>query len=244
MLQSLYAASSGMEASQQQFDAISNDLANMDTTGYQAGEVGFQDLLYSSGGVSTGSRMTTGAGTEASLVGRSQTEGALQQTGRSLDVAIEGPGYLEVRRGDGSIGLTRNGSLQVDAAGRVTDQTGQPLVPPVTLPKDVDPSTVKIASDGQLTAGGRTVGRLQIVDVPAPQQLLADGDSTFSTTSASGAARPAGASKLVQGALEASNVDVNEVMSEMINAERTYQMAGQAVQYQDQMLQIANGIKK
>ena len=218
MLQSLYAASSGMEASQTQFDSISNDLANMDTTGYQAGEVGFQDLLYSKGGVSSGSTLSTGAGTEASIVGRDQSQGPLQQTGRSLDVAVEGPGYLEVRRGNGSIGLTRNGSLQVDATGRVTDQTGQPLVPPVTVPKGVDPATLKIASDGQVTAGGRSIGRLALVDVPAPQQLLADGDSTFSATAASGAVRPANGSKLVQGALEGSNVDINEVMSDMISA--------------------------
>jgi flagellar basal-body rod protein FlgG len=243
LLQSLYAASSGMEASQTQFNAISNDLANMDTPGYQATDVGFQDLLYSKGGESTGTTVATGAGAEATIVGRDQTQGALQNTGRALDVAIEGPGYLQVRRPDGSTGLTRNGSLQVDGAGHVTTQDGQLLSPPLTIPGSASGKNVSIATDGTVSAGGRKIGKIQIVDVPAPNQLLPDGDSTFSPTTASGAPRPATGSKLQQGALEGSNVDVNAVMSQMINAERTYQMAGQAIQYQDQMLQIANGIK-
>ena len=244
MLQSLYAASSGMEASQTQFNAISNDLANMDTPGYQATDVGFESLLYTAGGDSTGTTSRTGAGAQATIVGRDQTQGALQTTGRPLDVAIEGPGYLQVRRSDGSIGLTRNGSLQVDSAGQVTTQDGQLLSPPLTIPGGLGAKNLSIASDGSVTAGGRPVGKIQVVDVPAPDQLLPDGNSTFSPTAASGAPRPAAGAKLQQGALEGSNVDINAVMSEMIGAQRTYQMAGQAVQYQDQMLQIANGIKK
>jgi flagellar basal-body rod protein FlgG len=233
-----------MEASQTQFNAISNDLANMDTPGYQAGDVGFESLLYSSGGVSSGSKVATGAGVQASIIGRDQAEGTLQNTGRSLDVAIEGPGFLQVRRSDGSLGLTRNGDLQVTASGRLTSQSGQPLVPPVTVPRGVSADNVKIAPDGNVSADGRAIGKINIVDVPAPNALLADGDSTFSATAASGGPRAAQGSSLKQGALEGSNVDINSDMSVMINAERTYQMSEQAVQYQDQMLQIANGIKK
>jgi flagellar basal-body rod protein FlgG len=244
LLQSLYAASSGLEASQTQFNAISNDLANMDTAGYQATDVGFEDLLYSKGGESTGTTVATGAGAKAAIVGRDQAEGALQNTGRPLDVAIEGPGYMEVRRPDGSTGLTRNGALQLDAAGHLCTESGQPLSPPITVPAGSEGKDLGIASDGTVTSGGRTIGKISIVDVPAPNQLLPDGDSTFSATAASGAPRPATGSTIQQGVLEGSNVDVNAVMSDMITAQRTYQMAGQAVQYQDQMLQIANGIKK
>jgi flagellar basal-body rod protein FlgG len=244
LLQSLYAASSGMEASQTQFNTISNDLANMDTPGYQSTDVGFESLLYSQGGDSSGSKVATGAGAQATIVGRDQAEGALQTTGRPLDVAIEGPGYLQVRRSDGSIGLTRNGDLQVDSGGRVTDQSGQPLVPPLTIPGSGRAQDVTIASDGKVSSGGRAIGKIEIVDVPAPDQLLADGNSTFSATTASGAPSPVKGSTLKQGALESSNVDVNALMSQMVSAERSYQMAGQAVQYQDQMLQIADGLKK
>src|SRR5580700_6797883 len=112
MLEGLYAAASGMEAQQTQFNAISNDMANVDTPGYQSTIVGFHDLLYSNGGY--GSNVATGAGAEAVDMGRDETQGAMQQTGQPLDVAIQGEGYIEVRQPNGTIGLTRNGSLQLN----------------------------------------------------------------------------------------------------------------------------------
>src|ERR1700744_3612934 len=245
MLQGLYAAASGLEAQQNQFNAIANDMANLNTTGYQSTEVGFQDLLYSGGGNSSGSpSISTGTGSSSSIVGRSDAQGAIQSTGRSLDVAIQGPGYLQVRRDDGSIGLTRNGALQVNAQGEVTDSSGNPLVPSLKIPKGTNASDVKIESNGQVIAGSKTIGKISLVNVPAPNQLQPDGDSMFSVTSGSGAVRPATGSSLQAGALEGSNVDAAQDMTEMISAQRSYQMASQAIQYQDQMLQIANGIKK
>jgi flagellar basal-body rod protein FlgG len=245
MLQGLYAAASGMEAQQNQFNAIANDMANLNTTGYQSTEVGFQDLLYSGGGNSSGSpAISTGAGSSSSIVGRSDAQGAIQNTGRSLDVAIQGPGYLQVRRDDGSVGLTRNGALQVNAQGKLTDSTGNPLVPPLTLPKGTDADSVKIETNGQVISGSKPIGKIDLVNVPAPNQLQPDGDSMFSVTSGSGAIRPATGSSLQQGALEGSNVDAAQDMTEMISAQRSYQMASQAIQYQDQMLQIANQIKR
>jgi flagellar basal-body rod protein FlgG len=245
MLQSLYAAASGMEAQQNQFNAIANDMANIDTPGYQASRMGFEDLLYSSAGSASGSpNIATGAGSQSAIVGRSQAQGAIQNTGRSLDVAIEGPGYLQVRRDDGTIGLTRNGALQVNAQGEITNQEGNPLVPPLKLPKGTDADSIKIEPDGQVIDGTRTIGKISLVNVPAPDQLQADGDSMFSVTAGSGATRPATGSSLQQGALEGSNVDIAQDMSAMITAQRSYELASKAVQYQDQMLQIANQIKQ
>jgi flagellar basal-body rod protein FlgG len=244
MLQGLYAASSGMEAQQNEFNAISNDLANLNTPGYQATKVGFSDLLYTNGGASTGTRVATGAGSASTIVGRSDAQGALQSTGRSLDVAIEGDGYLQVRRPDGSIGLTRNGALRTDAQGQLLNQEGDPLVPPIRIPKGVNPDHVTISASGAVTAGKQALGTIRVVTVPAPDQLQADGDSLFSVTAGSGATRPAPGAALHQGALEGSNVDVATAMGDMINAERSYQMSSQAVQYQDQMLQIANQLRK
>jgi flagellar basal-body rod protein FlgG len=245
MLQGLYAAASGMEAQQNQFNAIANDMANLDTPGYQATQVGFQDLLYSGAGSASGSpNIATGAGAQSGIVGRSAAQGAIQNTGRSLDVAISGPGYLQVRRNDGTIGLTRNGALQVNAQGEVTNQEGNPLVPPLKLPKGTDANSIKIEPNGQVISGSRTIGRISLVNVPAPNQLQPDGDSMFSVTAGSGATRAASGSTLQQGALESSNVDVSQDMSAMISAQRSYEMASKAVEYQDQMLQIANQIKK
>jgi flagellar basal-body rod protein FlgG len=244
MLQGLYAAASGMEAQQTQFDAISNDLANLNTPGYQGTQVGFESLLYSGGGSASGSSVATGSGAASSIVGRSQVQGAINQTGNPLDVAISGPGYLEVRRSDGTVGLTRNGRLELSAQGDITDQLGNPLVPPVRLPQGVAASDLKIQPDGTLMAGSRPVGRIGLVNVPAPNQLQANGDSTFSVTAGSGPARTITSSSLQQGALESSNVDMAEAMTDMINSEKTYQMSSQAIQYQDQMLQIADQLRK
>lgn len=245
MLQGLYAAASGMEAQQNQFNAISNDLANLNTPGYQATEVGFQDLLYSTAGpAASGTNVATGTGSSSWIVGRSQTQGSLQTTGNPLDVAIQGEGFLQVRRNDGSIGLTRNGSLQVDSKGELTDQQGNPLVPPITVPAGFDSSNLTILANGDVLAGTKKLGTIPIVTVPAPDQLQPDGGSLFSVTTASGATRAATGSTIQQGKLEGSNVDVSATMSELITSERTYQMASQAVQYQDQMLQIADQLRK
>jgi flagellar basal-body rod protein FlgG len=241
MFEGLYSAASGMEAQQQQFDAISNDMANVDTPGYQSTIIGFHDLLYSNGDY--GSNVATGAGTQAEQMGYDQTQGAIQQTGQPLDVAIEGQGYLEVRRQDGTIGLTRNGALQLNDKRQLTTQTGLLVQPPITIPAGVDPSQVSISSDGTVQAGGANLGKLTLVDVPAPDGLVADGDSVFSATAASGALRPAKGASVQQGALEGSNVNLGEEMSKMMAAQQQYSMGSQAIQYQAQMLAIANEIK-
>ena len=241
MLEGLYAAASGMYAQQQQFDAISNDMANVDTPGYQSTIIGFHDLLYSNG--EYGSNVATGAGTQAEQMGYDQSQGAIQQTGQPLDVAVNGPGYLEVRRQDGTIGMTRNGALQLNDKRQLTTQTGMLVQPPITIPTGVDPSQVSIASNGTVSVGKQTLGKLSLVDVPAPNGLVADGDSVFSATAASGAIRAAKGTSVQQGALEGSNVNMGDEMSKMMDAQQQYAMGSQAIQYQAQMLQIANEIK-
>jgi flagellar basal-body rod protein FlgG len=241
MLEGLYSAASGMEAQQQQFDAISNDMANLDTPGYQSTVVGFHDLLYSNG--SYGSNVATGAGSAAAIVGRDQTQGAINTTNRQLDVAIQGQGFLEVRRPDGSIGLTRDGGLQLNAKRQLTTHQGMLVQPPITIPSGVSTDQVTIGSDGTVEAAGKRVGKLSLVDVPAPDGLVADGDSVFSATAASGAIKPAKNATLQQGALEGSNVNMGDEMAKMMSAQQEYQMGSQAIQYQAQMLSIANQIK-
>ena len=241
MLEGLYSAASGMEAQQQQFDAISNDMANLDTPGYQSTIVGFHDLLYSNGAY--GSTVPTGAGAAAAIVGRDHSQGAINTTNRQLDVAIQGQGYLEVRRPDGSIGLTRNGHLELNSKRQLTNQEGMLVQPPITIPAGVSTDEVSIGSDGTVAAAGKRVGKLSLVDVPAPDGLVADGDDVFSATAASGAIRTAKAATLQQGALEGSNVNMGAEMAKMMTAQQQYQMGSQAIQYQSQMLQIANQIK-
>src|SRR5580700_830016 len=241
MLEGLYAAASGMEAQQTQFNAISNDMANVDTPGYQSTIIGFHDLLYSNG--EYGSNVATGAGTQAEQMGYDQSQGAIQQTGQPLDVAVNGPGYLEVRRQDGTIGMTRNGALQLNDKRQLTTQTGMLVQPPITIPAGVDPSQVSIASNGTVSVGKQTLGKLSLVDVPAPNGLVADGDSVFSATAASGAIRAAKGTSVQQGALEGSNVDMGAEMSKMMAAQQQYSMGSNAINYEAQMISIANQIK-
>jgi flagellar basal-body rod protein FlgG len=241
MLEGLYSAASGMEAQQQQFNAISNDMANLDTPGYQSTIVGFHDLLYSNG--SYGSTVATGAGAAARVVGHDQAQGAINQTGQPLDVAVQGKGFIEVRRFDGSIGLTRNGRLELNAKRQLTNQEGMLVEPPITIPAGVPTDQVTIASDGTVAAAGKRVGKISLVDVPAPDGLVADGDSVLSATTASGAIRAARGTTLQQGALEGSNVNLGDEMARMMTAQQEYAMGSQAIQYQAQMLSIANQIK-
>jgi flagellar basal-body rod protein FlgG len=240
MLEGLYSAAAGMVAQQQKIDSVANDLANVNTTGYKHTRVAFRDLLYvddASGNVHSG------AGAAAASIGRGFEAGALRQTGNPLDVAIQGPGFLRVRRADGTDALTRDGALRLDARGRLVTERGELVQPAITAPAGTKDSDISIATDGAVTANGRRLGRIQVVDVRSPDALQAIGDNLFRTTSASGAAQSLPTGRLTQGTLEASNVDVADAMTQMIDAQRTFQLTSRAIQIQDQMLQMANGVK-
>jgi flagellar basal-body rod protein FlgG len=246
MLEGLYSAAAGMAAQQTRLDAVSNDLANESTPGYKPARVAFRDLVYQPAGIGAlNAGVLTGAGAAAAIAGRTFEQGALQDTGRPADVAISGEGFIEVRRADGSRALTRDGALQVDAQGRLTTGGGELVQPPITLPKGTGASDMKIAPDGTVTAAGKAIGRLSLVTVRAPQGLQPVGDSLFLPTAASGAPAAAPrATTLVQGSLEASSVDVGTAMVDMIDAERSFQLASRAITVQDQILEIANGVKR
>jgi flagellar basal-body rod protein FlgG len=242
MLEGLYSAAAGMEAQQQQLDAIGDDLANESTTGYKSERVGFADLLYNEVDVS-GTATTVGAGASARLIGRDQSQGALQETGKPLDLAIEGDGYFQVKRPDGSVALTRNGAFGVDGNGTIVNAEGDPLEPPITLPRGTSPEDVSIAPDGTVSAGNHKLGRIELVTVPAQDQLLADGGGLFSATSASGATHAAVGASIRQGTLEGSNVDIATEMANLITTQRAYQLSSTAIQNESQMMSIANQLR-
>jgi len=167
----------------------------------------------------------------------------MRETGNPLDVAIEGEGFLRVRRADGTDALTRDGSLRIDPRGRLTTQRGELVQPAITVPAGTNESAVSIGADGTVSANNRPVGRIQLVNVRSPESLDVIGENLYRTTAASGAATTAAGARLTQGSIEASNVDVGDSMTEMIDAQRSFQLASRAVQMQDQMLQIANQVK-
>ncbi len=241
MLEGLYSAAAGMTAQQQRMDTLANDVANVNTSGYKHTRVAFRDLLY------VGDRsgiVRSGAGAAVSTAGRSFAQGNLRTTGQPLDVAIEGNGFLRVRRADGSDALTRDGQLRLDDRGRLTTQRGELLQPAVTVPQGTDPADVQIAPDGTVSANNRPLGRIELVNVRATEGLRSLGDNLFAATAASGPATTADTGRLAQGTLESSNTDVADAMTDMMDAQRSFQLASKAVQMQDQILQIANEVKR
>ena len=240
MLEGLYSAAAGMTAQQQRMDTLANDVANVNTTGYKHTRVAFRDLLYTQDRAGV---VSSGAGAAATPVGRGFAQGALRETGSKLDVAIEGDGFLQVRRADGTTALTRDGSLRLDPNGRLTTQRGELLQPAITVPAGTNEADISIAADGTVSATNRQLGRIQLVTVRAPQALQSAGESLFVATAASGPAQAMPAGRMVQGALESSNVDIADAMTQMMESQRTFQMASKAVQMQDQILQIANQVK-
>lgn len=242
MLEGMYAAASGMEAQQQQLDSVGNNLANLSTTGYKAQRTGFRDLLYNQVNIA-GTTTSIGAGAAAQTIGADNSQGAIQSTGKPLDLAIEGPGFFTVKRPSGALALTRDGAFEVDSRGRLTTAEGDLLDPPLTLPKGTSPSEVAIGPDGTVRAGTRAIGKIALVTVASPDRLLADGGSLLSATAASGAPRPVAGAAIRQGALEGSNVNVSSEMVKMVSAQRDYQLESSAIQTENQMASIANQLR-
>ncbi|HVO54344.1 MAG TPA: flagellar hook-basal body protein [Solirubrobacterales bacterium] len=243
-MSALYTAAAGMEAQQNHLDQVANDLANVSTTGYKSLRVGFHDLVYQLEGRGAGPGVMTGAGAASGVIGRNPTQGALIPTERPLDVALEGPGFIQVRGPGGEVALTRDGDLQVNADGYLQTSSGQLLQPPIKVPKGVEEGEISIASNGTVSAAGRRLGQISVVAVTNPDGLQPVGENVFRPTAASGPVGAAGGTALQQGALEASNVDMADASVEMMNAQRGYELDSRVIQTQDEVLAVANGIKQ
>jgi flagellar basal-body rod protein FlgG len=245
MLEGLNTAAAGMAAQQQRLDAVSNDLANANTTGYKHVRVGFRDLVYTQAGRASAQGSRLGSGSAMVDAGRGFAQGAVQQTEQPFDVAIQGDGFLRIKMPDGRQALTRDGALHVDGTGKLTTSSGAVVQPAITIPKGTDPSRIVIDTDGTVRAAGTALGRIAIVSVRSTQGLQAVGDNAFLATAQSGpAGRPPAGTILTQGALEASNTDVSEAMVTMLESQRAFQLTSKAIQTQDQMWEIANGVKR
>ena len=245
MLEGLNTAAAGMAAQQQRLDAVANDLANANTTGYKHQRVGFRDLVYDQTGRSSAQGVRTGSGAAAVDAGRSFGQGVLQRTDRSLDVALQGEGFLRVKLADGREALTRDGGLHIDGARNLTTSTGAFVQPAIKVPEGVSEDQVSIGPDGTVLAAGNRIGRLDIVTVRSQAGLLSVGNNAFVTTPTSGPAIAAPrATTLTQGALESSNTDMAEAMVSMIESQRAFQLTSKAISTADEMMGIANQVKR
>jgi flagellar basal-body rod protein FlgG len=242
MLAGLYSAASGMAAQQEQLDAIGNDLANASTPGYKAERVAFSDLLYSTSNLA-GDEATVGAGARAAVIGASQAQGSVKETNDPLNLAIEGEGYFQVTRPGGALALTRDGNFGLDASGTLVASDGSRLTPPIKLPAGVSASEVRIAGDGTVSAGSKTLGQIKLMSVASPGHMTADGAGGYTPNAASGAPQAIAAPRMHQGMLEQSNVDLGREMAQMISTQRAFQMTSTAIQTETQMMTIANQLR-
>jgi len=257
MNSALWIAKTGLEAQQTKMATISNNLANASTTGFKRDRAVFADLIYqnivqvgamSSEDTSMPSGLNIGTGVRTVATEKLFTQGSIVQTGNSLDVAIQGRGFLQILMPDGATAYTRDGTLQKDATGQMVTSMGYSLEPSITIPDDA--LTVSISSDGivSVVSQGATepteVGSIQLADFVNPSGLQAIGNNLFIESGASGSPQTGtpgltGLGTLIQSSLEGSNVNTVEELVKMIETQRAYEMNSKAISTADQMLQYA-----
>ena len=254
MNSALWAAKTGLDAQATRMTVISNNLANVGTTGFKRGRVAFEDLLsqtvrQAGGQTSQQTQAPTGlnlgTGVRVVATDRQFAQGNLQQTGNPLDVGVNGRGFFQVSLPDGSSAYTRDGSFQVDAQGQLVTSSGYPVQPGINIPEAAQ--SVTIGVDGIVSvqlageAAPQQVGSLALADFINPAGLQAQGENLYLETAASGPPQDGtpglnGLGRVVQGSLEASNVNVVEELVSMIETQRAYEMNSKAISTTDQML--------
>jgi len=260
MIRSLYTAATGMIAQQQQMDVTSNNIANVNTTGFKKGRAEFKDLLYQE--LNFSSKQTTenalrpvgiqvGLGSKISAINKMFTQGSLVETGNNLDIAITGKGFLKIILPNGEEGFTRDGNLKIDANGTIVTTNGLIVQPELTIPENT--STINISKDGIVTStlGDNTsveVGQIRLYDFINPAGLTNIGANNYIETPNSGVAIEDipglnGLGTIEQGFLETSNVQLVTEMTDLITGQRAYEANSKSVKTADEMLQIINNLK-
>ncbi len=264
MMRSLWTAASGMTGQQFNIDTISNNLSNVNTTGFKQNRIDFEDLLYQTSRLAgtPATELTTvpvgvqvGHGTRVAATQKLFTQGALQATDNISDIAIQGEGFFRELLIDGTYGYTRDGAFKIDSEGQIVSSNGYRLMPEITLPEGFVRDSLTISQDGRVSvkvAGSDDpieVGQLELYRFVNPAGLQAIGENLYKVTNGSGEAiggRPGfdGMGKTIHKFLEMSNVSVVKEMVNMIVAQRAYELNSKAIQTSDSMLGIANGLKR
>jgi flagellar basal-body rod protein FlgG len=261
-MRALSIAATGMSAQQTRVEVISNNLANMNTTGYNARRAEFVDLHYQQAvragsiAASTGAVLPTGVqlglGVRPGAVSMNVAQGALSATGGDLDLAVEGRGYIEVELPSGASAYTRDGALKRTGEGQLVTSDGHPVIPDITIPDDA--ASVSINADGEVFAFFRDrpepepLGQLTLVGFSNEKGLEALGSNLFAETPASGAAVQGfagedGLGMFRQGYLEESSVDAVREITDLIEAQRGYEMNAKVITAADQMLSATTQIR-
>lgn len=262
MDKALRIAATGMLAQKLHVDVIAHNLANVNTTAFKKSKVEFQDILYqtirpagstTSEGATTPTELQLGCGTRPVATNKNFMQGTAISTGNALDMAIEGDGFFQVLRADGTIAYTRDGAFKLSADGRLVNSDGYIHEPEISIP--VDTQSIMISRDGlvSVTVAGsndpQDVGQIELARFINPAGLKSIGQNLYERTAASGnpiIGTPGieGFGEITQGYLESSNVDVVEEMVDMIQAQRAYEINSKTIKTADDMMNLVNNLKR
>ncbi len=260
MNSSLRTSASGMQAQQRMIEVIANNLANVNTTGFKRSKVSFEDVLYETvqgaravnyAGSDTLAPQQVGKGVRVGAILRLHTQGAPEATDRPLDVAIDGDGFFQVQKPDGSTAYTRDGGFTISDTGTLVTKAGYQLLPAITIPRDATGVAISPSGVVSVTGAGSStptdVGHLELVRFLNPNGLLALGENLYEGTESSGesitgAPQEEGFGRLIQGSLESSNVEIVQEMTDMIQAQRAYEINAKAITTTESMMQATNDI--
>ena len=261
-MRSLDIAGTGMQAQQTNVEVISNNIANMSTTGFKRRRAEFQDLIYqnmrsvgsnsSDNGTVVPSGAQIGLGVKTAAIYRITEQGTLAQTGNTLDLAIQGNGYFQVTLPSGETAYTRDGTFALAPDGTIVTADGYPVVPAITVPTNAVSVTVNAAGQVQATISGQTnaqtLGQMQLASFPNEAGLDAQGDNLFLQSGASGTATTGtpgapGFGNIQQGYVENSNVNVVTEITSLITAQRAYEMNSKVITSSNEMLQTLSNLR-
>jgi flagellar basal-body rod protein FlgG len=255
---SMWIAKTGLDAQQTRMSVISNNLANVNTTGFKRDRASFEDMLYQNlrqPGAQVGAEaqaptgLMLGTGVRIVSTEKTHTQGSLVSTKNALDLAIQGDGFFQITQADGTTAYSRDGSFKLSSLGQLVTANGTPLLPAITIPPNV--ASITVGQDGTVSVetaaggGNQVIGQIQIARFANPAGLQSMGQNLMKETTASGAPQVGqpgvtGAGQLMQGALEASNVNVVEEMVNMIETQRAYEINSKAISAVDGMLRFLN----
>lgn len=261
MMRALHTAATGMSAQESNVNTISNNIANVNTTGFKKARTEFDDLLYETvqeAGAKSSSNSEynvghqVGSGAKVSATRKITSQGSPQMTNNPYDLMINGEGYMGIIGPNGELKFTRDGSFNVDAQGNIVTRAGHKLFPGVNVPPNV--MRINISENGDIEAYTREsvepigIGQIPIFTFVNPTGLRSEGGNLLAATAGSGQAiqsKPGenGSGNLLQGAIEASNVNVMNEMTDLIKAQRAYEMNSKVMGVADQMLQTVNNIR-
>ncbi|WP_104748693.1 flagellar basal-body rod protein FlgG [Helicobacter cetorum] len=262
MMRSLSSATSGMLAQQTHIDTTSNNIANVNTTGFKKSRADFNDLFYQAmqyAGTNTSNTtlspngMEVGLGVRPSAITKMFSQGSPKETENNLDIAITGKGFFQIQMPDGTIAYTRSGNFKLDDQGNIVTSEGYLLIPQITLPQDTTQVNIGVDGTVSVTQGLQTnsavIGQITLANFINPAGLHSMGDNLYAVTNASGdaivgAPDSQGLGRLRQGFLELSNVRLVEEMTDLITAQRAYEANSKSIQTADAMLQTVNSLKR